>query len=116
MEASDPNVPSGVSLQFCVAVDKPDLRLASVMAGMSNDHSYRSDFAHIHLLSRYFQKSRSIMRQVAKALRELHAKNIVHGQLDSQRVGKFGNRWKLTGLPGSSVRGELFATSRLGLH
>jgi len=107
------NVPTGVSIQYCVAAHKSNLSLASVVAGMTNYHGYRSDFT---ILGRYFGKSRSIMRQIAKALCKLHAKNIIHGQVDSTHMGKFGERWKITGLPGSVVRGEQFVTSRLGLH
>merc|ERR1712194_711978 len=35
---------------------------------------------------------------------------------DSRHIGKFGDRWKITGLPGSVVAGGRFGISRLGLH
>jgi len=43
-------------------------------------------------------------------------KKIIHGHVDSHHIGKFRERWKVIGLPGSAVGGEQFETSRLGLH
>jgi len=111
---TEANVPSGLSLQYCVAVDKPNLSLASVVAGMPHHHKYRFDLA---ILGRYFGKTRSIMRQIAKAINQMHANNIIHGLVDSYHIGKFdGEGWKITGLPGSAITGERLETSRLGLH
>merc|ERR1712086_608694 len=79
----------------------------------TSHHGYRSNST---ILGRYLGKSRSIMRRIAKALHKLHSANIVHGKMDSRHIGKFGDRWKITGLPGSVVAGGRFGISRLGLH
>lgn len=105
------NIPSSVS--HCVSANKSSMSLANVVAEMQRKHRYRAD---ITSRGRYLGKSRSIMRQIAKALSQLHSNNIVHGFVDSIHIGKFGGRWKLSGLPGSVVRGDNFTTSRLGLH
>eukprot|EP00571_Detonula_confervacea_P002606 CAMPEP_0172321962 /NCGR_PEP_ID=MMETSP1058-20130122/44726_1 /TAXON_ID=83371 /ORGANISM="Detonula confervacea, Strain CCMP 353" /LENGTH=1322 /DNA_ID=CAMNT_0013037589 /DNA_START=174 /DNA_END=4139 /DNA_ORIENTATION=+ len=113
VEDSEATIPFGVLIRCCVAFDKPLMSLASVVSGMPTYHRCRSDLS---ILGRYFGKSRSIMRHIAEALNELHGKNIIHGLVDSYHINKFGERWKITGLPGSVVRGEQFATCRLGLH
>ncbi|KAL9187282.1 hypothetical protein ACHAXT_001385 [Thalassiosira profunda] len=95
----------------CVAVEKPTLSLANVVSGMKRQH--RSDLT---ILGRYYGKCRSILRQTAKALRHLHANNIVHGLLDANHIGKFDDKWKVSGLIGSIVWGGEFTKSRLGTH
>jgi len=107
------NIPSGVSLEYCVAVNKSTMSLASVVSGMP---SHVRAKAGITVLGRYFGKIRSIMHRIAQALKQMHAKNIIHGHLDSYQIGKFDGRWKVTGLPGSLVTGGHFMSSRLGLH
>jgi serine/threonine protein kinase len=102
------NIPSGVL--FCVAVNKSTMSLANVVAEM---HRYRSEPT---ARGRYLGKSRSIMRQIAKALSQMHSKGIIHGFVDSSNIGKFDGRWKISCLPGSVARGDSFTSYRLGLH
>jgi len=97
----------------CIAVDRPAMSLAHVVAAMPNHHRYRSNLS---VLGRYFGKSRAILRQVAKALNQLHRENIIHGLVDLDHIGKMGEGWIITGLPGSIVIGNHFATCRMGLH
>ncbi|KAL7549866.1 hypothetical protein ACHAWF_013124 [Thalassiosira exigua] len=110
VEGLEPSVPSRL---LCLAVEEPDLSLSSVVSGMRKHHKKKSDSK---TWGRYFGKCRSILRRVAKALARLHANDIVHGAVDANRVGKFGDKWKLTGLLGSSCIGERFATERIGAH
>jgi hypothetical protein len=96
---------SETSLLHCISADKPRTSLANVTDGMPH-----------HRRVKHFRTSRKIMRGIAKALSKLHGENIIHGSVHSHNVGKFGQRWKLTDLPGSVVTSELFAACRLGLH
>ena len=89
------------------------MSLACVVSGIPTNHRCRSD---LRVLGRYFGKTRSIMRHIAEALNELHGQSIIHGLVNSSQTQKFGDTWKLAGLPGSAVRGEQFAACRPGLH
>eukprot|EP00985_Skeletonema_marinoi_P018614 scaffold10417_cov137-Skeletonema_marinoi.AAC.38 len=112
-ELDDANIPSGVKLYHCVAVSKSKLSLSRVVAGMPRNHEYRAD---LNLLKRYFSKVKSIMFRVGEGIFKLHACNIIHGQIDSHSIMKFGDRWKITRLCGSVVRGGPFSMTRLGAH
>lgn len=107
------NAPQGIRIKYCVSVNTSKMSLARVVAGMPKDHKYRSD---MNLLSRYFGKAKSILHLIAEALGELHNAGIAHGNIDSHHIGKFGEDWKVTGILGSAVNGERFASARLGLH
>ncbi len=112
-ELDDANIPSGAKIHHCVAVTKSKLSLSRVVAGMPRNHEYRTD---LNLLKRYFSKVKSIMFRVGQGTYKLHACNIIHGQIDSHSIMKFGDRWKITGLCGSAVKGGPFSTARLGAH
>lgn len=99
------NIPFGSSLLHCISADKPTASLADVIYGVSHRRKIKD-----------FRKSRYILRGIAKALDALHGQNVIHGSVHSRNVGKFGKRWKLTGLPGSVVTGEPFDACRLGSH
>jgi ankyrin repeat protein len=109
----DTNIPSDVKIYHCVAVIKSKLSLSRVVAGMPRKHEYRADH---NLLKRYFSKVKSIMFRVGEGIYKLHLGNIIHGQIDSHNIMKFGDRWKITGLCGSVVRGADFSMTRLGTH
>jgi hypothetical protein len=96
---------NGSLMRYCISADIPVMSLANVLDGMS-----------YHRRIKHFRKSRYILRAIAKSLGKLHGENIIHGSVHSHNVGKFGKRWKLRGLLGSVVTGELFSASRLGLH
>lgn len=98
-------VPFGSLMLHCISADKPTAILADVIYGVSHRRRMKD-----------FRKSRYILRGIAKALVALHGESIIHGSVHSRNVGKFGKRWKLTGLPGSVITGELFDACRLGLH
>ena len=112
-DVDDANIPSGAKLCHCVAVVKSKLSFFRVVAGMPRNHEYR---ANLNLLERYFSKVKSIMFRVGEGIYNLHACNIIHGQIDSHSIMKFGDRWKITRLCGSVIRGGPFSISRLGAH
>lgn len=109
----DENIPSGVKLRHCVSVTKSKLSLSRVVAGMPRNHEYRMD---LKLLRRYFSKVKSIVFCVGEGISKLHARNIIHGKIDSHSIMKFSERWKITGLCGSVVRGGCFSLTRVGPH
>ncbi|KAL7459767.1 hypothetical protein ACHAWC_011713 [Mediolabrus comicus] len=109
----DEDIPSGVKLRHCVSVTKSKLSLSRVVAGMPRNHKYRAD---LNLLRRYFSKVKSIVFCVGEGISKLHARNIVHGKIDSHSIMKFSERWKITGLCGSVVSGGCFSPTRVGHH
>ena len=112
-DLDDANIPSGTKLHHCVVVIKSKLSLSRVVAGMPRNHKYRTD---LNLLKRYFSKVKSIMFRVGEGIYKMHACNIIHGEIDSHSIMKFGDRWKITELCGSVVRGGTFSMTRLGAH
>ena len=107
------DIPSGLKLRHCVAVTKSKLSLSRVVAGMPRNHGYRAD---LNLLRKYYGKVKSILFRVGEGICKLHVSNIIHGQIDSRSIMKFGDKWKITGLCGSVVRGGLFPKTRIGSH
>jgi ankyrin repeat protein len=112
-ESDDANIPVGVKICHCVSVRKSKLSLSRVVAGMPSDHEYRAD---PNLLRRYFVKVKSIMFCVGQGISNLHAGDVIHGKIDSHSIMKFGEKWKITGLCGSVLRGGHFPLTRFGTH
>jgi len=59
---------------------------------------------------------KSIMFCVGQGISNLHAGDVIHGKIDSHSIMKFGEKWKITGLCGSVLRGGHFPLTRFGTH
>lgn len=81
--------------QYCVSVEQPDLTLAGVVEGMLNNEECQRV---PEVRQRYADKIFAVLRLVAKALRYLHERGIVHGDLQLSTCCKFANKWKLSGV------------------
>jgi len=89
--------------QYCVSVEQPDLTLAGVVEGMlNNEECQRLP----EVRQRYADKIFAVLRLVAKALRYLHERGIVHGDLQLSNCCKFANKWKLSGVLNMQKVGE----------
>ena len=86
--------------QFCVAIEKPSLALARVVAG-SGDYRQEPDRFH-----KYLTRVCMVLRYVGKAVNHLHDNGLVHGNISLLNCGKFGDQWKLMGITGAKALGE----------
>ena len=86
--------------QFCVAIEKPSLALARVVAG-SGDYRQEPDRFH-----KYLTRVSMVLRYIGKAVNHLHDNGLVHGNISLLNCGKFGDRWKLMGITGAKALGE----------
>ena len=90
--------------QFCVAIEKPSLALARVVAGSGD---YRQDPARFQ---KYLTRVSMVLRYVGKAVHHLHDNGLVHGNISLLNCGKFGDRWKIMGITGAKAIGENVST------
>ena len=93
-----------------VAIERPDLTLSGVVRGMLGNKDCQHD---PEIRRRYGVKVLSVLRVIAKSLRRLHAKDLVHGNVCLENCGKFEDQWKLSDILGAQRVGALFPISRL---
>jgi len=96
--------------RFYIAIERPDLTLSGVVRGMLGNQDCRND---MNVRQRYTIKVFSVLRLVAKALRRLHGKGFVHGDLCLENCGKFEDDWKLSDILGAQRVGLPVEADRL---
>lgn len=101
---------SDSSRRYFVMFELPDLTLNGVVRGMLNNEDCQNNMDVRH---RYNIKVFSVLRLVAKALRRLHEKGYIHGNVCLENCGKYEDRWKLSEILGVQQIGVPIAKSRL---
>ena len=94
--------------QFCISVEKMGLSLSRVVASSGD---YRTDPRRFH---KYLTRVSMVLRLVGKALRHIHSRGLVHGNLTLQNCGKYGDKWKLAGIMNSRQVGSELPTHLMG--
>jgi Protein kinase domain len=95
--------------QRCVAIERPQLTLEKVVAGMQRNGGYQND---LDMRMKYSAKVCSVLRLIGKALQHLHESGIVHCNLCMETCGKFSDSWKLLERLDVQLLGESFDASR----
>jgi hypothetical protein len=95
--------------QRCVAIERPQLSLDKVVAGMRQNGGYQND---LELRMKYSAKVCSVLRLVGKALRHVHESGAVHGNICMETCGKFSENWKLLERLDIVLAGEPIDASR----
>jgi serine/threonine protein kinase len=109
MEASNES-PDGTPQQRCVSIERPQLTLDKVVAGMMKNGGYSSNRV---LRLKYSAKVCSVLRLIGKALRHLHSSGVIHGNVCMETCGKFeDSSWKLLERLDVQVIGETIKPSR----
>ena len=95
--------------QFCISIERPQLTLGSVVQGMlGNDDCQTNE----EIRRRYATKVFSVLRIVGKALSQLHAAGLVHGNISLTHIGKYENKWKVAEVLSLQRSGETFDPDR----
>ena len=97
--------------QYCIAIDKPLLTLASIASTMEKKR-YKKDPSRLH---RHIWKLRKVFHVIAHGIQLLHEQGVIHGNIGLETCGKFEDGWKLLDLLGVQYLGEKVLISRMGL-
>ena len=95
--------------QFCISIERPQLTLGSVVQGMLGNHDCQTNE---EIRTRYATKVFSVLRIVGKALAQLHASGLVHGNISLTHVGKYETKWKVAEVLSLQRIGETFDPDR----
>jgi serine/threonine protein kinase len=95
--------------QFWVSIERPEVTLKDVADSMVKKGGYWNE---PELRSKYAAKVCSVLRLIAKSLRHLHSRGVIHGDLNLDSCGKFEHAWKLLGRIDVQAIGQPFDTSR----
>lgn len=95
--------------QRCVSIERPQLTLDKVVAGMIKNGCYAGD---PEMRKKYAAKVCSVLRLIGKAIRHLHNAGVVHGNVSMEACGKFDEMWKLRERLSVQVFGEPFDPTR----
>eukprot|EP00977_Amphora_coffeiformis_P013605 scaffold3600_cov171-Amphora_coffeaeformis.AAC.10 len=95
--------------QFCISIERPQLTLGSVVQGMLGNDDCQTDE---EIRRRYATKVFSVLRIVCKALSQLHASGLVHGNITLTHIGKYENKWKIAEVLSLQRIGETFDPDR----
>eukprot|EP00978_Attheya_sp_CCMP212_P014915 scaffold38298_cov49-Attheya_sp.AAC.1 len=101
---------SSAPKQFCIAVEQPSTTLARIVDKFTNNPEYRAER---EMFNKYLSKVGLVLRIIAKTIKELHARGIVHGNIGMRTCGKFGDEWKLMESIGCRMNNEEFQSSHL---
>jgi hypothetical protein len=101
---------SSAPKQFCIAVEQPSLLLSRIVDKFTNNAEYRAER---EMFNKYLSKVGLVLRIIAKTIKELHARGIVHGNIGMRTCGKFGDQWKLMESMGCRMNNEEFQSSHL---
>jgi len=98
--------------QYCVAIERPNLTLRGVVTGMLGNEDCQTDS---QVRQRYTLKVFSVLRIMAKGLRHLHSKGVIHGNICLENCGKYGDKWKISDILGMQQVGEYCDVSRFSI-
>jgi serine/threonine protein kinase len=95
--------------QLCIAIECPQISLASVVDAMVKKGGYQHD---VGLRKKYAAKICAVLRLIAKAVRYLHRSGVIHGNICMANCGKFEHSWKLLGCMGLQRIGDAIDPKR----
>lgn len=98
------------AMQYCVAVERPNLTLGGVVVGMLGNEDCKSIY---EVREKYAVKVFSVLRLMAKAVSYLHERNLCHGSLCLDNCAKYEGRWKLAGASQACKTGDSVQTKAL---
>lgn len=82
----------GTPQQFWISTERPEVTLKDVAASMIKKGGYWNE---PELRTKYAAKICSVLKIIAKSLRHIHSRGVIHGDLNLESCGKFDHSWKL---------------------